>query len=60
MCSPPDTDSSQVDKGALGLTPFRRLVKDPRFVNTIGILETPFPERYPEAIRLLESLSRRK
>jgi deoxyribonuclease-4 len=35
-------------------------MKDPRVVNTIGILETPFPERYPEAIGLLESLARRK
>jgi len=50
----------EVGKGALGLTPFRRLMKDPRFVSTIGILETPFPERYAEAIELLESFDRRK
>lgn len=47
-------------KGAIGLTAFRCLVKDPRFVDTIGVLETPFPERYGENIRLLESLGRRK
>ncbi|WP_309897263.1 hypothetical protein [Archangium sp.] len=50
----------ELGKGALGLTPFRRLMKDSRFVNTIGILETPFPERYAEAIELLESFGRRK
>ncbi len=50
----------EVGKGAIGLTPFRRLTKDPRFVNPLGILETPFPERYAEAIELLESLGRRK
>lgn len=47
-------------KGAIGLTAFRCLVKDERFVDTIGVLETPFPERYGENIRLLESLGRRK
>lgn len=47
-------------KEAIGLTAFRCLVKDPRFVDTIGVLETPFPERYGENIRLLESLGRRK
>ncbi len=50
----------EVGKGALGLTPFRRLMKDARFVNTIGILETPFPERHGETLRLLESLRERK
>ncbi|MFE8597472.1 hypothetical protein [Archangium violaceum] len=50
----------EVGKGALGLTPFRCLMKDARFVNTLGILETPYPERYAEAIRRLESLGRRK
>lgn len=43
----------EVGKGALGLTPFRCLMKDARFVNTIGILGS-------EAIRHLESLGRRK
>ncbi|CAM3220885.1 deoxyribonuclease IV [Corallococcus sp. ZKHCc1 1396] len=47
-------------KGTIGLTAFRCLMKDPRFVDTIGVLETPFPERYGENIRLLESLCRRK
>jgi len=47
-------------KGAIGLTAFRCLVNDARFVDTIGVLETPFPERYGENIRLLESLGRRK
>jgi deoxyribonuclease-4 len=47
-------------KGALGLTAFRCLVKDVRFAHTIGVLETPSPERYGENIRLLESLGRRK
>jgi deoxyribonuclease-4 len=47
-------------KGALGLTPFRLLMKDPRFIHTIGVLETPDPERYGENIRLLETLGRRK
>lgn len=47
-------------KGAIGLTAFRCLVKDVRFTHTIGVLETPYPERYGENIRLLESLGRRK
>jgi deoxyribonuclease-4 len=50
----------EVGKGAIGREAFRFLVNDPRFVNTIGVLETPFPERYGEAIRLLESLRRRR
>jgi len=50
----------EVGKGTIGRTAFRCLVNDSRFVNTIGVLETPFPERYPEAIRLLESLRRRQ
>jgi deoxyribonuclease-4 len=50
----------EVGKGALGPTPFRRLINDARFVNTLGILETPFPERYGEALRLLESMRERK
>jgi deoxyribonuclease-4 len=49
----------EVGKGAIGLTTFRLLMKDPRFIDTIGVLETPFPERYGENIRLLESLGRR-
>jgi deoxyribonuclease-4 len=48
----------EVGKGTIGRVAFRCLVNDPRFVNTIGVLETPFPERYGETIRLLESLRR--
>ncbi|MFL5344643.1 MAG: deoxyribonuclease IV [Hyalangium sp.] len=50
----------EVGKGTIGRMAFRCLVNDPRFVNTIGVLETPFPERYGEAIRLLESLRQRR
>jgi deoxyribonuclease-4 len=50
----------EVGKGTIGRVAFRCLVNDPRFVNTIGVLETPFPERYAEAIRLLESLRQRR
>jgi deoxyribonuclease-4 len=49
----------EIGKGTLGLTPFRMLVNDARFEGAIGVLETPFPERYGAAIRLLESLRRR-
>ena len=48
----------EVGKGSIGRTAFRCLVNDPRFDSTIGVLETPFPERYGETIRLLESLRR--
>jgi deoxyribonuclease-4 len=46
----------EIGKGTLGMVPFQCLVNDERFADTLGVLETPFPERYPEAIRLLESL----
>ncbi len=46
----------EIGKGTIGLEAFRCLVNDPRFGDAIGVLETPFPERYPESIRLLESL----
>ena len=49
----------EVGKGSIGRVAFQCLVNDPRFVNTIGVLETPFPERYGETLRLLESLRRR-
>jgi deoxyribonuclease-4 len=49
----------EIGKGALGLTPFRLLVNDPRFAEAIAVLETPFPERYGESIALLESLRAR-
>jgi deoxyribonuclease-4 len=48
----------EIGKGTLGLAPFRALLNDPRFAEAVGVLETPFPERYPEAIRLLNSLRR--
>lgn len=44
--------------GALGLTVLRVFMKDPRFVHTIGLLETSPPERFGEDIRLLESPGR--
>jgi deoxyribonuclease IV len=31
-------------------------VNDSRFAEAIGVLETPFPERYAQAVKLLESL----
>lgn len=49
----------EIGKGTLGVKAFDCLVNDPRFVNTIGVLETPFQERYGEAIRLLQSLVRK-
>lgn len=50
----------EVGKGSIGRVAFQCLVNAPRFVNTIGVLETPFPERYGETLRLLESLRRRQ
>jgi deoxyribonuclease-4 len=49
----------EIGKGALGVTPFGCLVNDPRFEDAIGVLETPVPERYPQAIQLLKSLVRK-
>lgn len=49
----------EIGKGTLGLEVFRCLVNDPRFAETVGVLETPVPERFAEAIRLLQSLVRR-
>jgi deoxyribonuclease IV len=48
----------EIGKGTLGLTPFTCLVNDQRFSKAVAVLETPFPERYGRAIRLLESLVR--
>lgn len=48
----------EIGKGTLGLAPFRALLNDPRFAEAVAVLETPFPERYPDAIRLLNSLRR--
>lgn len=47
----------EIGKGAIGLEPFRALVREERLAGAIGVLETPFPERYGEGIRLLESLA---
>jgi deoxyribonuclease-4 len=46
----------EVGKGTIGLTAFQCLVNDPRFDEAIGVIETPYPERYGESIRLLHSL----
>jgi deoxyribonuclease-4 len=46
----------EIGRGSLGLAPFRRLVNDARFRDTVAVLETPFPERYAEAIALLEGM----
>jgi deoxyribonuclease-4 len=46
----------EVGKGSIGREAFRCLVNDAWFDNTIGVLETPFPERYGQPLRLLESL----
>ena len=48
----------EIGKGEMGLAPFRRLVNDPRFRDTIGVLETPFPERYAQTIEMLEGFVR--
>ncbi len=50
----------EVGKGSIGREAFRCLVNDARFDNTIGVLETPFPERYGQTLRLLESLRQRR
>jgi deoxyribonuclease IV len=50
---------AHIGEGAMGLTAFRCLVNDPRFAETIGVLETPDPGRYGESIRLLESMRRK-
>ena len=47
----------EIGKGTLGITAFRCLVRDARFRDCVAVLETPFPERYGKAIRLLESLA---
>jgi deoxyribonuclease-4 len=49
----------EIGKGYIGLQAFRCLANDSRFKNTVGVLETPFQERYAQSIRLLESLVRR-
>lgn len=47
----------EIGKGTLGLGAFRRLVRDGRFHDCVAVLETPFPDRYARAIRLLQSLA---
>lgn len=44
--------------GELGWAPFRYLVNDPRFKDTLAVLETPAPERYAETIAHLNSFAR--
>ena len=46
-------------EGALGLAPFRLLVNDARLAHCVGVLETPDPNRYSDALRLLRSLRRK-
>lgn len=48
----------ELGKGRIGLGCFKRLVNDERFTDVPGVLETPFAERYGDAIRLLKSLKR--
>ena len=47
----------EIGLGTLGLEPFRALVGDPRFEHVPAVLETPYPERYGNAIALLKSLA---
>ncbi len=46
-----------IGDGFLGLEAFRFLMQDPRFDDIPLILETPEPERWPDEIRLLYSLT---
>jgi len=46
---------AQLNEGTIGIAPFTFLVKDPRFVDRPGILETPAgEERYPQELALLK------
>jgi deoxyribonuclease-4 len=47
----------EVGKGTLGLDVFGFMVRDARLASVVGVLETPFPERYGESIRLLRRLA---
>jgi len=49
---------AEIGKGKLGLTAFRTLLNDPRFADVPGVLETPGPERYGRALRLLNGMVR--
>lgn len=48
----------EIGEGMLGLEVFRWLANEPRFAETVGVLETPNPENYGAAISRLESLVR--
>ena len=48
----------EIGEGTIGKPGFKALVNDPRFAQAVAVLETPSPERYGQAIRLLESLVR--
>ena len=48
----------EIGRRKLGVLLFSRLVNDPRFAQAVGVLETPVPERFGEALRLLHSLVR--
>ncbi len=47
----------EIGRGMIGMTAFRCLVRDDRFRACVAVLETPFPERYGKAIRLLECIA---
>lgn len=49
---------ASLGEGELGWAPFRYLVNDPRFQDTLAALETPAPERYGETIAHLNSFVR--
>jgi deoxyribonuclease-4 len=49
----------EIGEGTIGRSGFKELLGDPRFAQVVGVLETPSPERYGEAIRLLESMLKR-
>jgi deoxyribonuclease-4 len=47
----------EIGRGRMGLEPFRWLMNDARFQDTVGVLETPAPERYAQSIALLQGLA---
>jgi deoxyribonuclease IV len=49
---------AEIGKGMLGLLGLRALVNDVRFAGKPAVLETPYPERYAEALALLRGLKR--
>lgn len=51
---------ADLGQGTLGMAPFERLVNDPNFERTLGILETPHPERYAATLARLRRLQKRK